>query len=208
MQDAYMAIDFELCNQHGKWIAYGAVVALYPSGEVVATLNGSIKVPMSDFDEATRAFWDRHPHVLEHIFMHATADRDTHERQLAEFVDQIKNVYPDIHVIGDNVATDYRLLGNIMARWGKYPLQIRSNNVFRQCTCTWSYRRAIQNTVGRSLNTNSMAHIYKVICGRHRRRPIDNQDGPRHMPVSDCRRILSNHFKALDIGRAMGRQKT
>lgn len=190
MERVYLAIDFESIDTHGTWLSYAMVVAEYPSGKVLEERVSGCKRKLANYHPKTKIFWlkneDAHGHILT---QYGHLDPISEETLLCQFLQSICMKYQDLHVVSDNPQFDIRILDNILRKNKKEPISSRSNSYF-PTTCAWSYKQAVMSVLGRSAFKRTK---------KGGNREVDQNILLRHCPLSDCMRILSNHFHVLDV---------
>ena len=85
-----------------------------------------------------------------------------------------KEKYPRFFAITDNMALDIRILDNILVYHGYHPLSYRSETLYLQAICTWSYRLGFL----KSYNINSI-DLRALL-------DIEPLSGIRHTPLYDA----------------------
>lgn len=191
----FMTIDFESVNQNGKWFAYAIMIASYPSGEILDTKESICHRSVEDYDDVTRDFWEKHPEAYEQLMWKSSNNTpEQQEIELCKYVSNILLKYPHIYIISDNPQYDIRLLDNILERHSFSPVALRSNNLYLQCICTWSFKMGVISILGKPHK-----HFFTKKPNISKNRRVDDYFGPKHMPIADCAYILSQHFGVMDI---------
>lgn len=195
----YATIDFESVDTSGKWWCYGIMVAEYPSGNIVCSHHGKCPRTIDEFDDPTRQFWDQHPSSFDIISKYPSTDTVTvAEQQLCRKVYSILLKYPHVRLVSDNPGFDIRILDNIMVKYGYKPTSHRANGGYLQCTCTWSYQLPIMRMY-KIQACELDEYMHAIGLGYALERSVTTYFGPKHTPRADCARILSQHFKMLDL---------
>jgi hypothetical protein len=105
-----------------------------------------------------------------------------------------------MHFVSDNPQLDIRILDSILETHDEFPISIRvlpnKKQLYYPTLCTWTFRLATSRIVGNHLPP------------RKPYRGVDFLKGTRHTPLVDCAKILSNHFKILDIHQMVCRNRT
>lgn len=187
-----MTVDFEAVNKKGTWFAYAIMVAEYPSGKLIDIKYSGCERDNKDYDEITHMFWNKHQKAHEQLINTGKGKiAEIEELLLCEYISEIVKKYPKIYVISDNPQYDIRLLDNMLQLYNFPPISVRGNKMYFQCICTWSFKMGIIALFGKNTIIDDMDTTTD--------RQVDAYFGPRHTPKADCARIISQHFKVMDI---------
>ena len=184
----YLAIDFEYCDSKCTPLAYAIMISDYPSGKVLYHTFGACDRPMTDYDEVTLKFWHSHPDS--HQFL---LDRGrgilpaTMQEQLVSNIDYISRTFSNVFVVTDNVQ-DISCLNSILGAHGMKTI-FYLNGHYRQCLCTWSFALGRLGKGARE----KIAHV------KDTREVSEYYFGLKHTASSCCAKILSSHFKVMDM---------
>ena len=197
MRGVYVTIDFEAVNQKGVWLCYCIMVSEYPRGKVIEFHQGRCDRSDDEYDEITKQFWENHSdayHIIKSQYQ--CLPINDANKLLCSRISDIVSKYERAYFVSDNPQFDLKILDNILTSNGYDPVSRRSENLYLQCVCTWSFQLSILSLLGFSPIDIDKFLIRKGLISS---REIDNYFGPRHTPRSDCAKILCNHFKILDI---------
>jgi hypothetical protein len=191
----YVCIDFESANPD-MWCSFGAVVASYPQGTILDTIEVRCSRTGEDF-EHTSTFWKQHPKAHKHNTTN-TLDPILAEKHIVSFIEQLNRKYFNFYLVSDNPSNDVRLLDNILIDHDMKGIAFRPNG-YRQSICTWSFRIGIQRSM--KLSTQTVSTIIRDHVHRHKKTPLYTMmsAGERHTPLVDACHILQQHFIMMDI---------
>ena len=187
----YATVDFECINKAGTWCAYAVMVVEYPSCKVVDFIVSYVQRPCTDFDPHTTEFWNNNIYIYDHILKNSTTDIVGEEFRLCSFIHNLVTKHPDVHFISDNPQMDIRLLDNILCKHHHFPISMRGNYIYYQTICTWSFKQAISAIVKKSPSTDRILNQHEVKISKT---PLFTWLGPKHLPLSDCARIIYQYF--------------
>lgn len=197
----YATADFECVNKKGSWCSYGVMIAEYPSGKVLDFIVSYVKRPCELFDLSTVLFWQEHASIYDHIQNKARSSLLEEELRLCKFIERWISQVPDLYFISDNPQLDIRLLDNILIKHGYNPVAFRGDNIYFQCICTWSFKQAARLIIPYLHQSNKIETGSLLLPWL----------GPKHLPISDCARILYSHFelkKQIDTFKATSYKPT
>jgi len=184
----YLAIDFEYCNRQCTPLAYAIMIADYPSGNILYHSFGACERLIHEYDDITLQFWYKHPDSHQFLMDRGQGILPVHmERQLVSNIQYISQTFKNVFTVTDNLQ-DLFTLNSILAKHGKDSISYL-NGHYRQCLCTWSFALGRLGNRARS----QIGHIYD------RREVSQNYFGLPHTASSCCAKILSSHFKVMDI---------
>jgi hypothetical protein len=192
MNGVYATVDFECCG--GEWFCFGLAVCAYPSGKYLSTFECRC-----ERDAGPDDFWNRHQVAYENNMKAPALPVDEAEKRLCQEVRHMLTVYPWVHFVSDNPTHDVSLLNTILDRHGHPPVSQRLPDMYLQTVCTWSYRRALTESYG----LHSMELESYIDINFPRTRDVDEAVAVEHMPLHDCAKILSAHFRHIDFIRSM-----
>jgi hypothetical protein len=203
----FITFDFET-HSSSEWFAVGVVVAEYPSGLIRHRISSGRRVPLCDFSKKNRDFWT----PLEHIKRGLDAENEgtamtlfaDKKAQVCEFIREMHAMYPKLRPVCDNPGMDAAFLNQMLEECKLPPVTIRRDGSSAPILCTYSYARSMLGTTGggredtvESTHARLFAPFKKCVY-----REVDEMaQSERHIPVHDCSRTLSTHFKVLDIVR-------
>lgn len=192
----YLTVDFECINTKGTWIAYGAVLAMYPSGKIISSIAASCLRHKSEYDTPTMQFWKKHPRAHRAILSNVDAKTSIHdlELELCTYVRSILDTYPCTYVVSDNPQFDIRLLDNMLCMHNMPTVSCRTNNRYLPTLCTWSYRQGMHALRFDKHNTR-----FGVQVRESEATTIIGTQDIAHTPLFDCVQILYSHFRMLDL---------
>ena len=219
----FLTVDFECLNRQNMWFAFCAMVAEYPSGKILDMQRFGCERPESAMDEATRVFWEKHNKVYTQLRQQAHGKNvEEEELKMCQYITDIITEYPQVHVALDNPQYDNRLLDNLLQRHNFPPIAMRPKNTYFQSVCTWSFHLGVFAVLKRK--PKDLEEVYQEMVldktdvsdeDPASKDPsqdpsdgdmppmavlhIDDYFGPRHTPQADCARILSQHFKVMNI---------
>ncbi len=192
MSSVYMSIDFETINQTGDWWAYGCMVANYPAGEILLSMESYCQRNEEDFDAPTLSFWKNNEvafHRLQQLSLACEEERE--EMKLCQFIQKVLNAYPEVQVLSDNPQFDLRLLDNILLKHNFPVIGLRRQS-YQPSICTLSYKNGVKSILGRK-------RFDDIQCLTTR--SVNQFSGVPHCPLFDCAVIISNHFNVVDVAR-------
>lgn len=203
LNKTFLTVDFEAINAHGRWVAYGAVVSLYPSGQVIAQLKGACVRKPEEYDEHTSQFWEQSDHkdTLQALTLNANTDPEVEEKKLCTFVREQLDKYPDVVMLQDNPQFDCAILNDMMSRNNMMPVSSRLMNnkrKYRSTICSKSFRSGVAVLFGgqETLAYNIASH--QRSCNPSR--DIDTlATGPKHNPICDAAQTQSQFFAMMDF---------
>ena len=197
MTKMFMTVDFECVNDKNDWFACTVIMAEYPSGNIHDIKKFSCERDDTLSDPVTREFWRRNI-VAYHQLISEGQGKVSHdeELELCVHVTSMIKQFPKIYVVLDNPQYDNRLLDNILQAHNFPPIAVRPGNTYYQSVCTWSFKMGVFALLGRK--TKDLQIILNEL-GLNKCRDVDDYFGVRHTPQADCARILSEHFKVMDI---------
>ena len=188
----YMSVDFETINQTGDWWAYGCMVANYPKGEILLSIESYCQRNEKDFDAPTLSFWNNHEVAFQRLQqLSLSCDEVMEELKLCQFIQKVLTDYPDVQVLSDNPQFDLRLLDNILLKHNFPVIGIRRHS-YQPSICTLSYKNGVKSILGRKRFDNMQCLTT---------RNVGQFSGIAHCPLFDCSVILANHFSVMDIAR-------
>ena len=199
MVKIYGTVDFEYTDPkkpRESWFAACLMVAKYPSGQILQTEE--FRIPITG---TKSQFWEKHPEAFGlNTSVNKQASRVVSEQRLIQFVNAVRTKYPHIHFVSDNPQLDIRILDGILEAHHEFPISIRvlknQKHIYYPTLCTWTFRLATSQILGKYLPAHTNY------------RGVDFLRGTRHTPLVDCAKILSNHFKILDIHQVVSRNRT
>ena len=184
----YLAIDFEYCSSTYIPLAYAIMISDYPSGHVLYHTFGACERPITDYDDVTLKFWHAHPNSHQFLLDRGSGISPVDmERQLVSNINDISKTFDNIFVITDNVQ-DITSLNSILAKHGRKSVSYL-NGHYRQCLCTWSF----------ALGKLGKGARDKIANIDDRREVAQYYFGLPHTASSCCAKILSSHFKVMDV---------
>ena len=208
----FVTVDFESWNANMWWTC--AFVAMeYQSGTVLDIVQFACDRSDIVLSTSTHRFWERHNIAFQINTQNGAGKSvDEEELKICGFIETLKKKNPSFYLICDSPTSDVLLLDNILQRYGYPTISQRSTNIFHQPICTWSYRLAISQLL--DIQPRNIVRVWKNLIHQ---RPIEIEIvnnsvrfgnvvytlGPTHTPLTDCFRILLNHFKILDIANNM-----
>jgi hypothetical protein len=196
MENVFLTVKFQTIDTRGNWLCYGLMLASYPSGQVLFSTQGVCDRPTTHFDEHTKKFWLAHHTALEMIQTYPAQTVSIGEAQLCNCISYLLHAYPKAYLISDNPQLDMRILNNIMIAHGREPVYYRNNMTYYQCICTWSFQLSVLSLLHIGQHQIVSFLQSKFIC---KSREVDRYFGPKHTPIADAARVLSRHFKILDV---------
>jgi hypothetical protein len=196
-----MTIDFEAIDTIGTWLGYGIIIAEYPSGKILDIQEQSCERNLQEYSPRTMEFWKQHQEAHDYLVNNGKGIySEVAEQELCLYIVSILKKYPNIYLISDNPQYDIRLLDNLMQKHNHSPVSVRGKDLYFQCLCTWSFQNGILSLLQKKpKDINQVRNSLALCYDRH----VDGYFGPRHAPLADCARIISQHFKMLDIINGM-----
>jgi hypothetical protein len=204
----FCTLDFE-AYAPGTWWTLGILVMEYRTGKVIQTAEFACDRSNQSIPEETCLFWEQHPEAFQYnTKLAAGRTVSQEEERICAFVVELKKSRPEVYFVSDAPCTDVRMLEDILARHGQTAICHRTQTMFRQTICTWSFRFGVASAAkckpGQLLSLYaSYAHVRPVESELvHGMVVVDGCEisiGPRHTSLRDCFHILLNHFKVLDI---------
>jgi hypothetical protein len=193
----FMTIDFESINRRGDWLAYAIMLVNYPTGDILDIRESACYRKIEDYDKNTLAFWQKHNIAHQQLLINGKdKSAKVEEQLLCDYISNIMQKFPKVYLISDNPQHDLRLIDNMLLKHDFDPISVRGSYLYFQAICSWSFQTGVL-----TLLNKKKEHIdsFRAELNIHQTRRVDDYFGPRHTPQSDCARIISSHFKILDI---------
>ena len=185
----YICIDVE-CFRPREWQSVGIVVAEYPGGQVIGSLE--VGIPRSTaLPEACRSFWDDRPESFAYnVALGAGKDQTSQEEAICAFVGSTLDAHPDAFILSDNPTLDVAVLDEMFVRNRGHTVLVRGGR-FYPAIDAWTVRSTVQRMLGRRL-------VIDPACTRPVTDLWRRSNTAQHTPMCDAARILSRHFATLD----------
>jgi hypothetical protein len=201
----FMTFDFET-QSADDWFAVGVVVAEYPSGKIIHQWKTGVPIPWKEFDTKNKTFWKRLASIKAELDAQNTNEYtlEQKQKQVCEFIRLMHFMYPRLRPVSDNPGLDCGLLNSMLAAHQMPAITMRENGSSAPVLCTYSYALCVLGTTG-GQTRDSVESMHSQIFApfkKHVYREVDELAmGSKHIPINDCARTLSMHFKVLDIVR-------
>lgn len=208
-RQVYVAIDFETIDID-TWWTVSIVVTNFPEGQIIEQFTTGVDRSLHNIqDKSIKDFWADHKAAFEiNTEIAGRCSEAFAEKELVNYITDLKRKYQSFFLITDNPAFDVRLLDNILAKYGKDAMSLRNGDYF-QAIDTWSYRLATMQILG--FRSHELSRVHSTL-----QRPffrdvtsfVQNSGGLRHTPVFDACVLTSQYFQVKDIvaSRRRGQQ--
>jgi hypothetical protein len=212
VNEVYIVWDFETFAP-GEWFAVAVCIAEYPSRKILMEYKVSIPLPLKNFHPDFRKFWE----ALAPLKLQLDQESRTHvspsfqyvdygfeiskkRRELCQFMRQAHVRYPRLRTISDNPGVDLAILDRMLAQENLPAMSVRHNGKSAPVLDTRSYKLGVMGVInGKAKDTVETVHR-ALFPHAHANLTLDYLAGlEKHIPRHDCARILSHHFKILDI---------
>ena len=208
-----MTLDFETASPV-DWFSVGVLVADYPSGVVLDTFQTTLARSIHhDFAPSHSNFWFEHNVIKSYLDQQITSESESEQMKrwrLCQFVRSVYERFPNVRVVGDNLALDIRLIDTELIMHQMPVISERGDGKFVQPTCTTSYVSSVLGMGGAKKEDSIDAfhrHVFEAYPSERRELErmssvtIDNVVYRKHIPIVDCANTLLQYFKALDLVR-------
>lgn len=213
VNEVYIVWDFETFAP-GEWFAVAVCIAEYPSRNILMEYKASIPVPLDNFHPDFREFWEmlaplklqldqesRTSHASSSSqYVDYSLEFNKKRRELCQFMRKAHVRYPRLRTISDNPGVDLAILDRMLVQEHLPVMSVRHNGKSAPILDTRSYKLGVMGVINGKAN-DTVETVHRALFPHAPDNiTLDYLAGlEKHIPRHDCARILSQHFKILDI---------
>ncbi len=225
----YYAIDVEAYDE-GVWWSIAFVKARYPDGTILSTQSFFVQREGKILAPKTEEFWANNHHAFEYNKSCAMGISESMaELDVCMYVEKLRQSNEKhFFLLSDNPVFDIGFLDAILTRRGLPPISMRSDTMYAQVLCVWTYKLTLAKQFATKSNVlfahphvrqlltpdymqytsqrpvcRATKYDFDVFEEQTNRRVIEKNANIRHTAKFDCCEILTRFFQCLDLVEAM-----